>query len=67
MERRRPDLTTHKRMEQIGELRNLLNRRDWLVEKLLKLSKLDAGTDIPLRGTGRHTHGFAESTVGCRL
>lgn len=41
---RSPDLTDDKRMELTAELRNLLNRTDWLVETLLKLSKLDAGT-----------------------
>lgn len=41
---RSSDLTTEKRMELTGELRNLLTRTDWLVETLLKLSKLDAGT-----------------------
>lgn len=38
------DLTEARRMELTGELRNLLLRTDWLVETLLKLSKLDAGT-----------------------
>lgn len=37
-------LTNEKRMELTGELRSLLTRTDWLVETLLKLSKLDAGT-----------------------
>ncbi len=41
---RSPDLTDEKRMALTGELRNLLDRTDWLVETLLKLSKLDAGT-----------------------
>ena len=41
---RSPDLTNERRMELSGELRNLLTRTDWLVETLLKLSKLDAGT-----------------------
>lgn len=41
---RSPDLTAEKRMELTGELRSLLTRTDWLVETLLKLSKLDAGT-----------------------
>ena len=41
---RSPDLTGDKRMELTGELRNLLTRTDWLVETLLKISKLDAGT-----------------------
>lgn len=41
---RSSDLTDEKRMELTGELRNLLTRTDWLVETLLKISKLDAGT-----------------------
>jgi len=41
---RNPELSTEKRMELTGELRSLLNRTEWLVETLLKLSKLDAGT-----------------------
>lgn len=41
---RNPDLTEGKRMELTGELRGLLNRIEWLVETLLKISKLDAGT-----------------------
>ncbi len=41
---RNPELTTEKRISLSIELRNLLNRTDWLVETLLKLSKLDAGT-----------------------
>lgn len=41
---RDPGLSTEKRLELTGELRSLLSRTDWLVETLLKLSKLDAGT-----------------------
>lgn len=41
---RSPELTAQKRIELTGELRNLLDRIDWLVETLLKISKLDAGT-----------------------
>lgn len=41
---RSSDLTDEKRMELTGELRSLLTRTDWLVETLLKISKLDAGT-----------------------
>ena len=41
---RDPELSTEKRMELTGELRRLLTRTDWLVETLLKISKLDAGT-----------------------
>ena len=41
---RNPDLTIEKRMELTSELRSLLTRTEWLVETLLKLSKLDAGT-----------------------
>ena len=33
-------------MELTGELRSLLARTDWLVETLLKISKLDAGTVV---------------------
>ncbi len=42
--------------EQLRDLRSLLQRMQWLVEALLKLSKLDAGTiefrreEVPLRG-----------------
>ena len=39
-----PELSEARRMELAGELRNLLSRTDDLVETLLKLSKLDAGT-----------------------
>lgn len=39
-----PDLTDSKRLELARELRNLLSRTEWLVETLLKISKLDAGT-----------------------
>lgn len=39
-----PELSTEKRIELSRELRNLLARTDWLVETLLKISKLDAGT-----------------------
>ena len=38
------DLPEERRMQLIGELRSLLSRTQWLVESLLKLSKLDAGT-----------------------
>ena len=38
------ELSIEKRMELTGELRSLLTRTEWLVETLLKLSKLDAGT-----------------------
>lgn len=41
---RSPELTDEKRMELTGELRSLLTRTEWLVETLLKMSKLDAGT-----------------------
>jgi len=41
---RSAQLTDEKRMELTGELRSLLTRTDWLVETLLKISKLDAGT-----------------------
>jgi len=39
-----PALTGDKRMELCRELRKLLGSTQWLVESLLKLSKLDAGT-----------------------
>lgn len=38
------DISDEKRMSLARELQNLLTRTDWLVETLLKLSKLDAGT-----------------------
>lgn len=41
---RTTELTDEKRIELTGELRSLLTRTDWLVETLLKISKLDAGT-----------------------
>ena len=41
---RESNLTDERRMELTGELRKLLTRTDWLVETLLKISKLDAGT-----------------------
>lgn len=41
---REANLTDERRMELTGELRILLTRTEWLVETLLKLSKLDAGT-----------------------
>lgn len=41
---RKPGLTTEERLELTGELSRLLRRTDWLVETLLKLSRLDAGT-----------------------
>lgn len=48
---RSPELTEEKRMELTGELRGLLTRTDWLVETLLKLSKLDAGTVVLAKET----------------
>ena len=39
-----PALSAERRRELTVELRNLLGRTEWLVESLLKLSKLDAGT-----------------------
>lgn len=41
---RNPELTTEKRIELARELRRLLTRTEWLVDTLLKISKLDAGT-----------------------
>lgn len=43
-----PEIDGEKHRELLRELRNLLHRTQWLVEALLKLSKLDAGT-VPLR------------------
>lgn len=43
---RNPELSVDQRMELTGELRSLLTRTDWLVETLLKISKLDAGTVV---------------------
>ena len=40
----RPDTDEARRRVLLGELRCLLDRMDWLIETLLKLSKLDAGT-----------------------
>ena len=41
---REPGLSEQRRLELSRELQTLLSRTDWLVETLLKLSKLDAGT-----------------------
>lgn len=41
---RTPGLSNQRRMELSRELSSLLSRMDWLVETLLKFSKLDAGT-----------------------
>lgn len=41
---REPGLRDSRRTELTRELQNLLTRTEWLVESLLKLSKLDAGT-----------------------
>ena len=41
---KKSDLTSEKRFELIRELDTLINRMDWLVTSLLKISKLDAGT-----------------------
>ncbi len=41
---REPKLSAEERMTHARELQTLLSRTDWLVESLLKLSKLDAGT-----------------------
>lgn len=41
---REPGLSEQRRLELSRELQTLLSRTDWLVESLLKLSKLDAGT-----------------------
>lgn len=42
------DITPERRRELMRELRRLLSRMDWLVESLLEMSKLDAGT-IPFQ------------------
>lgn len=39
-----PDLPATRRKELLKELMQLLSRIDWLVESLLKMSKMDAGT-----------------------
>lgn len=55
------ELTVPRRMELLGELRTLLSRMDWLVETLLHISKLDAGTvtlrtdAMPLETLLRHS------------
>lgn len=41
---REPGLSEQRRIALSCQLQTLLNRTDWLVESLLKLSKLDAGT-----------------------
>ena len=41
---RKPGLSPEERLKLTGELSRLLRRTDWLVETLLKLSRLDAGT-----------------------
>lgn len=41
---REPDLTPEKRMELLSELTQLLSRINWLIETLLKMSKMDAKT-----------------------
>lgn len=39
-----PDLTAARRTRLLHELTQLLSRMDWLVESILKMSKMDAGT-----------------------
>ena len=39
-----PDITVERRMKLIRDLKGMLNRIDWLIVALLKMSKLDAGT-----------------------
>lgn len=56
------DITPERRRELMRELRRLLSRMDWLVESLLKMSKLDAGTipfqrmplAVPMEVRGEH-------------
>lgn len=43
---RSKELSPERRIELARELQSLLTRTDWLVESLLKLSKLDAGTVV---------------------
>lgn len=50
------ELSQQRRLELVRELQGLLSRTDWLVESLLKLSKLDAGMvelakeQVPIKG-----------------
>lgn len=39
-----PNITDEKRIKHLRDLKGLLNRIDWLIVALLKMSKLDAGT-----------------------
>lgn len=39
-----PDLSSERHMKLLQELTQLLSKMDWLVESLLKMSKMDAGT-----------------------
>lgn len=41
---RNPDLTLERKSQLLKDLTQLLSRIDWLVESLLKMSKMDAGT-----------------------
>ena len=41
---RKKDLTPEKRQELTWEIQRLLDRMEWLIEALLKMSRLDAGT-----------------------
>ena len=43
---RNPDLAPERRLTLLRELSQSLSRMDWLVETLLKLSKIDAGTAV---------------------
>lgn len=47
---RSKELSHERRIELVRELQGLLTRTDWLVESLLKLSKLDAGTVVLAKG-----------------
>ncbi|MCH5266178.1 MAG: HAMP domain-containing histidine kinase [Lachnospiraceae bacterium] len=44
-----PDLSVEKRRELLMELEGMLVHIDWLIQSLLKISKLDAGTIVMLR------------------
>lgn len=57
-----PALTDERRQELLFELRRLLDRTDWLVETLLKLSKLDAGT-VTLNPESRPVRAFIDKAA----
>lgn len=57
-----PALTVERRQELTFELRRLLDRTEWLVETLLKLSKLDAGT-VTLNRECRPVRSFVDKAA----